>query len=200
MEPDEYENRIGKQPIKFASIMTDAKMTFINNVNQSITRILRENNNITDTVMDLLQQVVGTIMSEFDTFFDKLTVQMITVFQNSSNEMLEEIKKLQNKVNFYESALAQNKTENVIYLKEVIKEKNEIMEKFLKEIDYFKVLAIIEKAQKITMPTLRKKSKYTPQKLGKLLKWLQDKGYVIVNKNKKPYTIIFKKAPWSDIQ
>ena len=180
--------------------MTDAKMNFINSLNKSISKILSENKNLDDKTIDLVQQIIGTMMSEFDSFFDKLVIQMITVFQNSSNELLNEIKNLQSKVNFYESALAQNKAENVIYLKQLTKEKNEIMEKYLKEIDYFKVLAVIEKAKRIKTVDLRKKTKFSPQKLGKLLKWLQEKGYITVNKNKKPHTIIFKKAPWSDIQ
>jgi len=200
MDPNEYETRVGKQPIKFASIMTDAKMNFITSLNKSVSKILSENKSIDHKTIDLIQQIVGIMMSEFDSFFDRLVIQMITVFQNSSNEMLNEIKNLQNKVNFYESALAQNKAENVIYLKEIIKEKNKIMEKYLTEIDYFKVLAIIEKAKRIKTVDLRKKSKFSAQKLGKLLKWLQEKGYITVNKDKKPHTVIFKKAPWSDIQ
>ena len=200
METNDYETRIGKQPIKFASIMTDAKMSFINSLNKSISKVLNQNKNMDSNTLHLIQRIIGVMMSEFDSFFDKLVIQMITVFQNNSNEMLDEIKHLQNKVKVYESAIAQNKTENVIYLKQRIEEKNKIMREYLTEIDHFKVLALIEKAKRIKTTELRKKIKISAQKLGKILKLLQSNDYILVNKDKKPHTIIFKKAPWSDIQ
>lgn len=200
METNDYETRIGKQPIKFASIMTDAKMNFINNLNKSISRVLNRNKNIDNNTLHLIQRIIEVMMSEFDSFFDKLVIQMITVFQNSSNEMLDEIKQLQNKVKVYESAIAQNKTENVVYLKQKIWEKNKVMREHLTEIDYFKVLALIEKMKRIKTTDLRKNTKISAQKLGKILKWLQNNGYILINKDKKPHTVIFKKAPWSDVQ
>jgi biotin operon repressor len=151
---------------------------------------------IEGAVSDKLAQITNSITVKAIGHLGQLREEMIQKGIALDQQVVDMPKEIEKQPLLQPDLKDAQKFETASKIKEEIVRRNRILKKLLEAVPQFKILAIIEKTNADNYSTLSKATGYSNTAIRNYVNELEEDGFLIIDRSRKPYAFKLKKTPW----
>ncbi|MFX1519992.1 MAG: hypothetical protein ACFFCD_08725 [Promethearchaeota archaeon] len=151
---------------------------------------------IESAVSDILAQIMNSITVKAIGHLGRLREEMIQKGIALDQQVAEMPKERERQPSTQPDLKDVQKLETASKIKEEIARRNRILKELLEALPQFKILAIIETTNADNYSTLSKATGYSTTAIRNYVSELEEDGFLVIDRSRKPYALKLKKTPW----